>query len=418
MRGRDITRPDLRPAHRLFNHSPDRTCATSTIGIGDGGNEIGMGKIPHETIVKNIPNGDLIHCRVPTDHLIVAGVSNWGAYALAAGVYVLRGVKPPADLFDPDREREILEVMVREGPLVDGVTGKQTATVDGLTWDEYVEAARPHPRDSGVVMRTDLTDATGADVRAGLPARRARRADARPRPRLRAGQPRRPAARLGLRLPAVLPAEPEAVPAARRDRARRPGTAAASPRAPTCAPTCPRYRVWRDGELVDEPTDVHRHWRDDLVAFRDRLLVHVRERPAGGGRAGAAHRAGRERADVPHEHRRAGRRARFAGRWSCRCGRCTPAQAVRATQICAALPAAHGAPVHFGDPAAIGIARHRPARFRRRRWRSAPGEVPVFWACGVTPQAVLMQAKPPFAITHKPGHMFLTDLKDTDLEGE
>ena len=110
-----------------------------TIGIGDGGNEIGMGKIPHETVVKNIPNGDLIHCRVPTDHLIVAGVSNWGAYALAAGVYVLRGVKPSADLFDPNREREILEVMVREGPLVDGVTGQQTATVDGLTWDEYAK---------------------------------------------------------------------------------------------------------------------------------------------------------------------------------------------------------------------------------------------------------------------------------------
>jgi hypothetical protein len=110
-----------------------------TIGIGDGGNEIGMGKIPHETIVKNIPNGDLIHCRVPTDHLIVAGVSNWGAYALAAGVYVLRGLEPPRDLFDPDCEREILEVMVREGPLVDGVTGKQTATVDGLTWEEYVK---------------------------------------------------------------------------------------------------------------------------------------------------------------------------------------------------------------------------------------------------------------------------------------
>ena len=110
-----------------------------TIGIGDGGNEIGMGKIPHETIVKNIPNGDLIHCRVPTDHLIVAGVSNWGAYALAAGVYVLRGVKAPPDLFDPDRERAILEVMVREGPLVDGVTGEQTATVDRLTWDEYAK---------------------------------------------------------------------------------------------------------------------------------------------------------------------------------------------------------------------------------------------------------------------------------------
>ncbi len=136
MRGRDITDLML-PAHHLFVPGEGKTLSWTTIGIGDGGNEIGMGKIPHETVVRNIPNGDLIHCRVPTDHLIVAGVSNWGAYALAAGVFVLRGVTPPADLFDPDRERQILEVMVREGPLVDGVTGQQTATVDGLTWDEY-----------------------------------------------------------------------------------------------------------------------------------------------------------------------------------------------------------------------------------------------------------------------------------------
>ncbi len=132
MRGRDTT-------GFLDSRYGTKYADTPTIGIGDGGNEIGMGKIPHETIVKNIPNGDLIHCRVPTDHLIVAGVSNWGAYALAAGIFVLRGVKPPTDLFDPDRERQILEVMVREGPLVDGVTGQQTATVDGLTWDEYAK---------------------------------------------------------------------------------------------------------------------------------------------------------------------------------------------------------------------------------------------------------------------------------------
>ncbi|WP_439623118.1 glutamate cyclase domain-containing protein [Gemmata sp.] len=138
MRGRDIS-DQLHRSLSVFS-KPTINRNYTNLGIGDGGNEIGMGKIPHETVVKNIPNGDLIHCRVPTDHLIVAGVSNWGAYALAAGVYVLREVKPPADLFDPDREREILEVMVRAGPLVDGVTGQQTATVDGLPWDEY---ARP-----------------------------------------------------------------------------------------------------------------------------------------------------------------------------------------------------------------------------------------------------------------------------------
>ena len=135
MRGRDISEH-----HEAWNRlAPETEPGVVTIGIGDGGNEIGMGKIPHDTVVKNIPDGDLIHCRVPTDHLIVAGVSNWGAYALAAGVYVLRGVQPPAGLFDPEREREILEVMVREGPLVDGVTGQQTATVDGLSWDEYAK---------------------------------------------------------------------------------------------------------------------------------------------------------------------------------------------------------------------------------------------------------------------------------------
>ena len=135
MRGRDITNfSRLYDGWRLI---PIEQRGVVTIGIGDGGNEIGMGKIPHETIVKNIPNGDLIHCVVPTDHLIVAGVSNWGAYALAAGIFVLKGITPPPDLFDPDREREILEVMVREGPLVDGVTGRQEATVDGLSWEEY-----------------------------------------------------------------------------------------------------------------------------------------------------------------------------------------------------------------------------------------------------------------------------------------
>jgi uncharacterized protein YcsI (UPF0317 family) len=93
----------------------------------------------------------------------------------------------------------------------------------------------------------------------------------------------------------------------------------------------------------------------------------------------------------------------------------TPTQTITATRICNRYPLAHGAPVHFGDPAAIGIgdvARPDfgdPVDIR-------PGEQPVFWACGVTPQAAVMQAKPPFAITHKPGHMFLTDLRDRDLE--
>jgi hypothetical protein len=134
MRGRDIT-DNMAPAHRLFQGGH----ALTTIGIGDGGNEIGMGKIPADVIGRNIPNGEQIACRVPTDHLIVCAVSNWGAYALAAGVALLRGVKLDPSLFDVERERELLGVMVEHGPLVDGVTALPTVTVDGLSFEEYVK---------------------------------------------------------------------------------------------------------------------------------------------------------------------------------------------------------------------------------------------------------------------------------------
>jgi D-glutamate cyclase len=136
MRGRDITN-STSPAHRLFESAAAQQPPIVTIGIGDGGNEIGMGKIPWDTIRRNIPNGGLIACRIPTDHLLVAGVSNWGAYALAAGVRYLRGDKGDTDLYDTERERDILQLMVERGPLVDGVSGRPTATVDGLTWEQY-----------------------------------------------------------------------------------------------------------------------------------------------------------------------------------------------------------------------------------------------------------------------------------------
>jgi len=139
MRGRDVTE-SMWPAHAWFL-SAQLTHDFGlrdliTIGIGDGGNEIGMGKIPRDVIARNIPRGDLIACSTPTQHLIVSGVSNWGAYALAAGVLLLRGQSRP-ELFGPARERAILQRMVEEGPLVDGVTGLPTATVDGLGWADY-----------------------------------------------------------------------------------------------------------------------------------------------------------------------------------------------------------------------------------------------------------------------------------------
>jgi uncharacterized protein YcsI (UPF0317 family) len=95
----------------------------------------------------------------------------------------------------------------------------------------------------------------------------------------------------------------------------------------------------------------------------------------------------------------------------------TPDQAIRAVQICSRFPRAHGSPVHLGDPRTIGIADlSRPDYGDPVEIR--PGEIPVFWACGVTPQAVALECRPSLLITHKPGHMFVTDLCDHELEGD
>ncbi|HYV37255.1 MAG TPA: glutamate cyclase domain-containing protein [Gemmataceae bacterium] len=137
MRGFDITN-NMSPAHLLFE-AVQGMLGVTTIGIGDGGNEIGMGKMPWDVIRRNIPGGANVACRVATDYLIVAGISNWGAYGLAAGVWALRGRKLPPDLLDIAKERELLRIMVERGPLVDGMTGQRTVTVDGLAFERYVE---------------------------------------------------------------------------------------------------------------------------------------------------------------------------------------------------------------------------------------------------------------------------------------
>jgi uncharacterized protein YcsI (UPF0317 family) len=178
----------------------------------------------------------------------------------------------------------------------------------------------------------------------------------------------------------------------------------------------PRYSVYRDGQRVEEPPDLQKHWRPDSVGFllgcsftfENALLAaglpvrHIEE-----GRTVPMYRT-----SIPC--RPAGA---FHGPMVVSMRPMTPAQAIRAVQVCDRFPRAHGAPIHVGEPAAIGISDlHRPDFGDAVTIR--PGEVPVFWACGVTPQAVAMAARPPLLFTHKPGHMFVTDLRDTDLEGE
>jgi hypothetical protein len=141
MRGRDITE-QMSPAHLLFGYEVLQERGLTTIGIGDGGNEIGMGKVPWEVIRRNIPGGARVACRIATDHLIVCGISNWGAYGLAAGVRLLRGNAPTAELFDVEKEREVLDIMVKAGPLVDGVLGRPSVSVDGQSFERYAEPLR------------------------------------------------------------------------------------------------------------------------------------------------------------------------------------------------------------------------------------------------------------------------------------
>ena len=175
----------------------------------------------------------------------------------------------------------------------------------------------------------------------------------------------------------------------------------------------PKYRVWRNGELADEPTDVTALWRDDLVTF---LIGCSFTFESALLRSGVAVRHIELGVNVPMFRTNipcvpAGR---FHGPLVVSMRPLSPGDAIRAVQITSRFPSVHGAPVHLGFPERIGIADlSRPDFGDPVPVRE--GELPVFWACGVTPQAALMQAKPPLAITHSPGCMFVTDVADESL---
>ncbi|PWC52689.1 putative hydro-lyase [Azospirillum sp. TSO22-1] len=175
----------------------------------------------------------------------------------------------------------------------------------------------------------------------------------------------------------------------------------------------PLYRVFRDGEFVEEPTDVRALWRDDFVSFligcsfsfEEALLAdRVPVRHIAMGRNVPMYRTG-----IPCVPA-----GRFKGELVVSMRPLTPRDAIRAIQITSRFPSVHGAPVHFGDPAAIGIRDIANPEFGEAV-PVEPGEVPVFWACGVTPQVAIRNARPPIAITHSPGTMLITDLLNTQL---
>ena len=175
----------------------------------------------------------------------------------------------------------------------------------------------------------------------------------------------------------------------------------------------PRYRVFKSGELVSEEEDIRSFWSDDLVSF---LLGCSFSFETALLNAGIPLRHLEEQRNVPMyvtsiETAPAGA---FFGPMVVSMRPIHHSQVVRAVQITSRFPSVHGAPVHIGDPAGIGI-----GDVSHPDYGDAPeireGDVPVFWACGVTPQTVAVNAKPPLMITHSPGHMFITDWRDEDL---
>ena len=175
----------------------------------------------------------------------------------------------------------------------------------------------------------------------------------------------------------------------------------------------PRYRVYENGVFTKELTDASAYWKEGYVGFLIGCSFSFEEALLA---AGIPVRHIEQGCNVPMfktsiATKKAGP---FEGPMVCSMRPMTPEQARRAYEITAAMPNVHGAPVQIGHPEAIGVADVMkpdygdPVEIRE-------GEIPVFWPCGVTPQAAVENAKPPIVITHAPGHMFITDIRNADL---
>ena len=175
----------------------------------------------------------------------------------------------------------------------------------------------------------------------------------------------------------------------------------------------PRYRVYEYGVFTKELTDASDYWHDGYVGFLIGCSFSFEEALMD---AGIPVRHIEQGCNVPmyKTNIQTAKAGPFEGPMVCSMRPMTPEQAQRAYDITAKMPNVHGAPVQIGEPEKIGVRDVMkpdygdPVEIR-------PGEVPVFWPCGVTPQAAVENAKPPVVITHAPGHMFITDILNSQL---
>jgi len=175
----------------------------------------------------------------------------------------------------------------------------------------------------------------------------------------------------------------------------------------------PRYRIWRDGEAVEEPTDIMAHWRDDLVAFVIGCSFSFEEALLADGLP-IRHIERHVRVPMYRTNIACSPSGPFAGPMVVSMRPFKPADAIRAVQITSRFPAVHGAPVHLGHPHSIGIKDIAKPDYGDPV-PVGDDEIPVFWACGVTPQSVVATMKPEFCITHYPGCMLVTDRKNSEF---
>jgi uncharacterized protein YcsI (UPF0317 family) len=176
----------------------------------------------------------------------------------------------------------------------------------------------------------------------------------------------------------------------------------------------PSYRVFRDGEVVEEPSDIKHLWRDDLIAFVwgcgfsfEHALMEsgVSLRDVARGDNVVMYQTNIDTLPA----------GAFAGKLVVTMRPLVPAQAIRAIQVTSRFPGVHGAPIHIGAPELIGISDLERPLFNLTPPQVRPDEIPVFWACGVTARLAIEHARPSFCITHKPGSMVIADQLNTSL---
>jgi len=175
----------------------------------------------------------------------------------------------------------------------------------------------------------------------------------------------------------------------------------------------PRYNIYRKGKLETTVTEIKSLWKRDFVTFLLGCSFSFEEALL--------------RSKIPIRHIEENKNVpMFITNISCKPAGTfhgplvvtmrpvPPDKVTRAVQITARYASVHGAPIHIGDPSKIGIKNMSKPDFGDPV-TIKKGEIPVFWACGVTPQAVVMRAKPEFCITHTPGHMFISDVLNEEL---